>query len=305
MKDLDLEAIRLRRKRAWFKEAEQKLAIQEKLALTVPWWLVIIAAGLFALSASHTVGVFSQFSPVGYAGPFVVEFGLLFVAFSRVSAKQSAGRLSGMLLWFERITFVMAVLANGVGATTQIAERTGISAFSLEALVRQFGALPLTVQLEVLFLPAFALFVPIGTWVVGEGLARLVLLNRVQGNFLEEQWREVEQEEMRRALYAEFVHHMTSQEAKIQSEAMSAGLVRGRARTPRTGNRKDAQPPSATKSNPPSVKALPDARIRVQEYLATNPDGASMSVRQLASAIGVSNRLAHEELTKWKQEHGQ
>jgi D-glycero-D-manno-heptose 1,7-bisphosphate phosphatase len=52
-----------------------------------------------------------------------------------------------------------------------------------------------------LFVPLFALFIPIGTWVAGEGLAELFLKQRQSGTLLEQRWRDAEILEVYRALY--------------------------------------------------------------------------------------------------------
>lgn len=309
MENIDIEGVINRRKTQWAKEAVKQLSIQERIAASVPWWLIIIGAGLFALSASHTAGVFSELSPVGYAGPFVVEFALLWAAFARVTNT----KISGALKWLERLAFVMAVVANGIGAISRVTELAGIDKFSMAVLIDKIGTLPVKAQADIIFVPMFALFIPIGTWVVGEGLASLVIKSRQSGSALEERWRVVEQEQIRQALYLEFIHHMTSQEARVHADAVSAHLTGGQRtdRRPRvSATDKVAALPDGVKvsaadvheaSAPRSGRNV-DAQKVVRDYLSAHPEIVNeISVRQLASATGVSKSLAGEILKEWKE----
>lgn len=312
---IDIETIIARRKQVWIKNARKTISIQERIATSVPWWLIIVSAGLFALSASHTAGVFSQLSDVGYAGPFVVEFALLWAAFARVNAKQDNLKISWMLRLLEILVFFMAVCANTIGATARITALSGIDSFSLGKIMTQFGALPIIVQAEILFVIPFGVFIPIGTWVMGEGLAQLFLMQRRSGGLLEEKWSVVEREELRRAFVAEFIGRgMSAQNARREAEKMSSALVGGQMRTIQSGEVPvilDAPKVSAA-AVPTSVHSLSrtnngqlttgsaDARLRVHSFIKDNPEAMDMSVRELGKAVGVSKSLAASVLAEYK-----
>lgn len=308
--EFDLESIVARAKAQWMVTAKRQVSIQERIALTVPWWLIIIAAGLFALSVGHTVGVFSHLSPIGYAGPFVVEFSLLWAAFARGVARQGKGRISLALQILEIIAFVMAIAANGIGAMSFIAEHTQVSGQSWANIIQSFGLLPVSTQLELLFVPLFALFIPLGTWVAGEGIANLILTERRVGSALEQRWREVEPEITYKAIYLELVKTMSLVDAKQQasrlSAALSAGVSVSRPRIERTDSirvipERVSRAPAKAKQRGPDK----DARSKVRAHLDAHPEDVQLSVRALASVVGIGHTIAGEEKAKWKQEHGQ
>lgn len=293
---IDLEQIAARRKHEWMREARKFISIQERIALSVPWWLIIIATGLFALSAGHTAGVFLELSSVGYAGPFVVEFALLWAAFARVNA---TGKVSLALRILEVLAFIIAIFVNGIGATTRVAAIAGIGQFSFSAITAQFGALPLATQAILLFVPLFALFIPIGTWVAGEGLADLFLKQRKTGGLLEEKWRDVEAEELRRALYAELIRRgLPNVDAKRTASAMSASLTRGQGHIGQIPSIVDVQrtPPldSGMSANGHGKHRTADASERVREHLKAHPEDITAPARRLAKQLDVGHSTVHK-----------
>lgn len=299
---IDIDTIIERRKRAWMKEARKSISVQERIAVSVPWWLLVIAGGLFGLSASHSVGVFFQLSPLGYFGPFVVEFALLWAAFARQTTKQEGSKTSWMLRTLEALAFVMAIGVNLIGAINRVAELAKIDTFSFDKIVAQFSALPVTTQGVMLFVPLFALFVPIGTWVAGESLAILFLKQRQSGGLMAEKWREVEREELYRAFYAELVgRNVPTVEARRRAESLSAGFTHGSQKLLQSGDvpvqiepqkiRVEAvQLKSAIERSRRSIKNQPlGATARVNEYLNEHPEAfKTMSQNQLSKRLNVS-----------------
>lgn len=305
MNQIDIEAVISRRKQQWAEETKKQLTIQERIASSVPWWLIIIGAGLFALSAAHTAGVFSELSPVGYAGPFVVEFALLWAAFARVTNT----KISGALQWLERLAFIMAVVANAIGAISRVTEIAGIDKLSWAVLWEKFGTIPVKSQADIIFVPIFALFIPIGTWVVGEGLASLVIKSRQMGGALEERWRVVEREQIRQALYIELVTFMDMIEARRTADQMSRALSAGPQRTvsapieyPVTPDRAKVSAMSVREVSAPRPGRNTAARQNVRNYLSAHPEIVNeISVRKLAEACQVSKTIAGEVLKEWKE----
>lgn len=298
------------------KDAGKKVSIQQRIADSVPWWLIIIAGGLFALSAGHTAGVFNQLSPVGYAGPFVVEFSLLWAAFARVGAKADHTITSLTLRGLEILAFIMAIGANAIGAITHVATQAGISEFSFAKMLAQFGSLPIATQAGIVFTPLFALFVPIGTWVAGEGLATLILKQRTGGGDLEQQWRDVERVELYRAFYSELVNQgMVAVEARRRAESLSAGLTHGQQKLLGSGEptvQADAIPlpekpaPVAVRlptSRTKRPQASVDVRGQIRTHLAEHEADRKLSARNLSIVVTGSDRsrqVANEELQQYR-----
>lgn len=303
---VDLELIVQRRKAQWMREARRTLSIQDRVGLSVPWWLIIIAAALFALSAGHTIGVFNQLSSVGYAAPFAVEFALLWVAFSRVSLT----KISFFLRILEWLAFIIAIVVNAIGAAERIAVLTHLDKLSFGDLTGQFGSLPFVTQGLVIIIPLFALFVPIGTWAAGEGLANLILRGQRHGNLLDERWDTVARMEIQQALFAELTRRgLSAPEAKRTASALSAGYLGGRVQEvsprPSVAVQPDAPLVSAS-SLPAPVHSAPadgaDKRTWVVHWLSDHPDEVdTISVRKLAEATGVSKTLAHEVLSRFRE----
>src|SRR5260221_12647765 len=81
---LDVETIYRQERQRWLKEEAPRKSIRDHIANTVPYWIVLVAVVLYALSAPHTAGVFDKLTPGwGWIAPVGVEFGLLYAAFRR------------------------------------------------------------------------------------------------------------------------------------------------------------------------------------------------------------------------------
>lgn len=313
---IDIETIIERRKRQWIASTKKTISVQERIATSVPWWLIIIATGLFALSASHTAGVFNQLSNIGYAGPFVVEFALLWAAFVRASAKQGSTGVSRALHGLEILVFIMAVGANTIGSMSRLAMLSGIDTFSFSKILSQFGALPVTTQAEMLFVPLFGLFIPVGTWVVGEGLADLFLKQRQTGGLLEEKWREVERAELYKAFFSELVGRgMVATLARQRAESLSAGVTHTQQKLLPSGEtsirietQKSIQRPVQLNRRSERLVNRPEMgpTARVIEYLNANPDAAkTMSQNQIARELKVSNGTVNAVFKNLPNEHSE
>lgn len=313
---IDIETVIERRKRAWMKEARKTISVQERIATSVPWWLIIIACGAFALSAGHTAGLFNELSSVGYIAPFVVEFALLWAAFARTSMKGEKGGISLALRVLEVLAFIMAIGANVIGAMTRVALISNIDNFSFAKIVAAYGTLPITTQAAIFVVPLFGLFIPIVTWVAGEGLADLFLKQRTGGGLLEEKWREVEREELRRAFYAELISRgMVALDARRQAESLSTGFTHGQMRTlgamPVSVQIEAVSKPAKTSAvtTKPTVRkstrpeASIDVRAAIRTHLADHPADRKLSARNLSIVVvghERSRQVANEELQRYR-----
>jgi hypothetical protein len=280
---LDLAVVRSRAKETWKREQMIRGGILDTIAQTVPWWVVIIGTGMMALSMAHTAGVFNQLSPVGYAGPFVVEFALLWAAFSRVASRAGEGGLSRSLRILETLAFIVALIVNAVGALDRVSAVSGIDTLSFEAITRQFGALPIRTQAAIIVIPLFALFIPIGTLVAGEGIAGLLMRGRKSSDKLEAQWNEVERGVLYRAFFEAYVQAgLKPGEARRQATLTANGFVEAKTSRDTTVTGSD----SSDRNRDRSLSKRDEAR----RLLADNPDLHGLSLRQLEAQTGIDRQ---------------
>lgn len=273
MTPIDIEAIRQKAKRRWISSQQSKQGILSTLEHSVPWWLIIVGLGVFSLSAAHTAGVFGELSPIGYAGPFAIELVLLWAAFTRTQA----GKISGMLHILEIITFLMAIGVNGIGAVNRVAFTAGINDKSFDAIRTAYNSLPVTTQAAILFIPFFAVFIPVATWAVGEGVATLIHNRNRIDTTLDDQWATVEFEEVYRGLLQELLNQgLKPGAAKKQTLSLlkASNFVQTR---PEVSSpiKNEAQPKS-----PQMEKAI--------ALLREDPTLSMLSVRALEERTGVS-----------------
>ena len=96
---LDMDTIYRQERRRWLKEEAPRKSIRDVIGESVPYWIILVAAVLYGLSAPHTAGVFDKLTPGwGWVAPVGVEFGLLYAAFRRrlARAKQEILRVKGI-----------------------------------------------------------------------------------------------------------------------------------------------------------------------------------------------------------------
>src|SRR5258708_2894829 len=76
---VDVETIYRQERQRWLREDAPRLSVRELIANSVPYWIVLVAAVLYDLSAPHTASVFDKLTPGwGWIAPVGVEFGLLY-----------------------------------------------------------------------------------------------------------------------------------------------------------------------------------------------------------------------------------
>jgi hypothetical protein len=326
----NVQAVRLAARAEWERSARKNVGIQERIGMSVPWWLVAIAVAFFALSAPHTAATFDKLTTgLGWVAPIAVELSLLYAAFRKRQIKETGERVPGGVRALEVLSFVVAILVNGAGAFMSVVANLGIERLSFAQLGGQLGTLPASSQVALMLVPLAAIIIPIGTGVAGEGVADLMLKRRETGTLLEQEWRRVRVEVEFTALRdaAVQIGHPPGRAAK-----WAAGLVAGMSASAQLsapsaneifGQVTDGQLRTGTDAGgqvPALVAAVPDnpaehgngngyvrrtdARTRVREYIQTNPDAVNLSARDLAEAVGVGKTTAAEELGKWKDEHG-
>ena len=194
-------------------------------------------------------------------------------------------------------------------------------------LIGQFSTLPATSQIALLLVPVAALFIPIGTMAAGEGLANLFLERDEQNDMLSTRWERVrtgiEYEALRdEALragatatqahrWAQTVAGVGKTVAQSSQRPASAGVRYGQTDSETDGYTDYAGEETGHDTghgNGQGYTRTVDARTRVLDYLADNPDDAEKSVRALAELAGVGKTVAAEVLNEYKSSrngHGQ
>lgn len=276
---IDLEAIHREERKRWLREEAPRKSIRDRIADTVPYWIVLVAAVLYGLSAPHTASVFDKLTPGwGFIAPIGVEFGLLYSAFRRRLAKDLEQSIPWTLWALEMLLFLTAMLVNGTGSFASVVAVTQLDNLSFTAIVEQFGHLPAISQAALAMAGLSAFIIPIGALVAGEGLAALALERRTGGDFRERHWREVEFTFTYRAVFVRYLQQgIPERDARQKALSEVKGyLGRGSSSGVRLLSAGSEQ---KTNEQPSGVKG------KVRAYLAANPDAAQMSINQLLSAL--------------------
>lgn len=270
---VNIDLIRAEAKRRWLAEHRAQAGLLDRVERSVPWWLIIIAAVLFLLSAPHTAQTFGQLTPVlGWLAPLGVEFGLLYAAFRRKRARQQGERIPTALWALEVLLFVTAIIVNGAGSLAAVVNAVGIADLPTQAILERFGAFPATTQVALVLVPIAALIIPIGTGVSGEGLAVLVFERDHNADRIEAAWQAAEYDTLRRALFAAFAQAgYKPSEAKRQAASIAAGFAAGHAGT---GGDTDGTAESK--------------RAAALRLLRENPDWVHLSLRVLEMRTGIN-----------------
>jgi hypothetical protein len=275
----DLETIHREERKRWLREEAPRKSIRDRIADSVPYWIVLVAAVLYGLSAPHTASVFDKLTPGwGFIAPIGVEFGLLYAAFRRRLAKDARQAISWTLWALEILLFLTAMLVNGAGSFTSVVAATKLDNLSFAAITDQFDRLPATSQAALAMAGLSALIIPIGALVAGEGLAALALERRTGGNFREQRWQEVEFTVTYQAVFVRYLQQgISERDARQKALSEVKGYLRqGSSSGVRLLSAGSEQQPN---EQPNSVKG------KVRAYLTENPDAAELSVNQLLSVL--------------------
>lgn len=60
---IDVEAIYRQERQRWMREEAPRNSFRDVVAMSVPYWIVLVALVLYGLSAPHTAGVFDKLTP--------------------------------------------------------------------------------------------------------------------------------------------------------------------------------------------------------------------------------------------------
>src|SRR4051812_16011341 len=224
---VDVETIYRQERQRWLREEAPRLSVRDLIANSVPYWIVLVAAVLYGLSAPHTASVFDKLTPGwGWIAPIGVEFGLLYAAFRRRHARHTGESIPWTLWALELLLFLTAMLVNGAAAFTSVVSATQLNDLSFAAILEQFGNLPATSQAALIMAGLAAFIIPIGALVAGEGLATLALERRTRNDFREERWHEVEFTTTYRAVFVRYLQGgLPDQEAKQRAISAVKGYL--------------------------------------------------------------------------------
>jgi hypothetical protein len=282
---LDVESIYREEYQRWLKEDAPRRSLRDVISSSVPYWIIVVAAVLYGLSAPHTAAVFDKLTPGwGWIAPVGVEFGLLYAAFRRRYALHSNEAIPWTLWTLEVLLFLTAMLVNGAGAFTSVVSSAELNSLSFAAIVTQFGDFPATTQAALIMALLAAFIIPIGALVAGEGLAALTLERRNVQNFRDHQWHEVEFTLTYRAVFVRYLQQgLPDKEAKQRAFSQVKGYL-GKSspsavRLLSAGNVQTGQAPDGQSTT---------LKDKVRTFLADNPDVAELSVRDVVIALRLS-----------------
>ncbi len=285
---IDVETIYREERQRWMTEEAPRKGIRDHIADRVPYWIVLVALVLYCLSAPHTASVFDKLTPNwGWIAPIGVEFGLLYAAFHRRLARHANQEVPWTLWALEILLFLTAMLVNGAGAFSSVVDATQLNNLSFSAIAEHFGTLPATSQAALIMAVLSAFIIPLGALVAGDGLATLALGRRVDGDFKDERWREVEFTLVYRAVFVRYLQsgiperdarHKAASEVKSYLGRGSSSGVRLLS-APSAQAVQDAQRVQPHSAQPNGMKA------RIHAFLDANPDAMRMSITDVQSAL--------------------
>ncbi|MBI5930008.1 MAG: hypothetical protein HY862_11910 [Chloroflexi bacterium] len=303
---LNIEAIYREEHKRWLKEDAPRKSLRDRIAESVPYWIILVAIVLFLLSAPHTARVFGMLTPtLGWFAPIAVEFGLLYCSFQRRLAKAARTSVPSNTKTLEILFFVTAIVVNGTGAFVSVVSEAGIDDLSFADIGTKFGTLPATSQAALIMVVLAAFIIPIGALVAGEGLAAFVLEQKAGVDFREQRWQEVEHTVIYRAVFARYLQlGSTEREARQRAMSQVKGYL-GSANPPSirllsAPSEQAGQPEHSTNGHNGSVKA------KVRAFLDENPDIAQGSINQVhellrGAGVEVGRTTVGEVLQERKQ----
>lgn len=283
---VDVETIYREERQRWLKEEAPHKTPREVIAQSVPYWIVVVAAVLYGLSAPHTASVFDKLTPGwGWIAPIGVEFGLLYAAFHRRLARHNNETVMWTLWTLEILLFLTAMLVNGAGAFSSVVDATQLTNLSFAAIADRFGNLPATSQAALIMAVLAAFIIPIGALVAGDGLAAIALARKGGGEFREQAWQEVEFTVIYRAVYVRYMAQgLVERDARHRAQTEVKGyLGNNRPSGVRLLSAPNGQ--SEQQTNGQADGARNTVKGRVREYLMAHPELTQQSVNQVLSAL--------------------
>jgi hypothetical protein len=256
------------------------------IAQSVPYWIVVVAAVLYGLSAPHTASVFDKLTPGwGWIAPIGVEFGLLYAAFHRRLAHHHSETEAWTLWALEILLFLTAMLVNGAGAFSSVVDATQLTNLSFAAIADRFGNLPATSQAALIMAVLAAFIIPIGALVAGDGLAAIALARRGGNEFREQAWQEVEFTVVYRAVYVRYMAQgLLERDARHRALTEVKGYV-GNSRPSGVRLLSAQNGQSEQGANGQADTTMSTVKGRVRAYLSAHPETTQLSINQVVAAL--------------------
>ncbi|MAS36070.1 MAG: hypothetical protein CL610_18830 [Anaerolineaceae bacterium] len=311
---VDMDTLYREEHKRWLREDAPRRSFRDRLAASVPYWIIVVALVLYGLSAPHTAGVFDKLTPGwGWIAPIGVEFGLLYTAFRRRLARSRQTSVPLTLWVLEILLFLTAMLVNGAGAFASVVESVGLTALSFTAIGQQFAQLPATSQAALVMAGLSAFIIPIGALVAGEGLAALALEHEDHHHPADLAWQEAEFTVIYRAVYVRYI-----------AQGLEERVARQRAHTEVRGYLGRGSVSAGRMLSAPSAQSEPtgqngqenghtpngqsgQVRANVRAYLDTHPALREQSVNQVLAhlrddGVRAGRTTVAEVLQEMKQE---
>ena len=282
----------------WERGMRGSVPISERIGASVPYWLILVFAGIVVLSSSHTISILSILSAwdgrlIGSAGVISIEFGTLYASFRKKQLEMRGvlRRKMGSIIIFSRFMFFTALVINVAGSLIEATKQTGIAGLSASEAWQKFGGLPLATQAAVIVGILIGIFIPVGLELAGEGMAALFLEREASGDWLERRWAEAKQQVEREAIRnyairlgaspkdaARFAWSIVKDDPRPSASVLSESDGKADSRTEGRTDRSDdihaqaALPASAPPSRPPSVRTSSSGMADAKQYLRTHPE---------------------------------
>lgn len=285
--NIDIADVRRKAKQQWVSERRRALTIQELAELLLPWLLVCVAVTFFALSAPHTIAVFSLLTPgFGALAPLGVEAGILYVSFRRHQLLHADKKVPAMINVLLVFSAVISVIVNGAGSLDAVVSALGLSAESFDKLMADYVTLPVVSQAALILVAIAALIIPLGTFVAGDGLAGLLLDRREHGDTLENEWTLVRAD----VEYAALLDAAVGAGMKpIEARRFANGLVKSvRTRSDTSGQRGQADGQQMTETEKKIIDAV-----------TADPTLLELDYRALGLKLGVGKTTVGDTLNKY------
>lgn len=276
MNDLNLQKLHDDARDRWLSSQRQgRKNVLSLIEWTVPFWLIVIAAAMYMLSAPHTAAIFDRLTPgFGWVAPLGVEFALLYIAFRQKQVNDPR------LVNLQRMFGVISLIVNGAGSLMAVVNTTGAADKPIGAILGGFGELGITIQVGLLLVVFAAIAIPYATIAVGEGVATLIKeYNQGDQKYLDK-WPAIAQDELYRAVYQELIN-----------QGVRSDRARGKA-SKDVANWFNQPQPSSTNTNQNSIN---NSKMSVQELvilLQENPHWLMMTDRALAVEVGCTQYTA-------------
>jgi hypothetical protein len=324
---VDVAQVHREERARWIKEEAPRRSFADIFGTITPYFIVVVAVVVYALSAPHTAGVMDFLSPgVGWLAPVGVELSIFYLAFEgkRRSLKLvpdkdgrlKPGTLPVLLAALRILMFFVAFATNFTGALNTVVHQAGINDVSGTELLARFGTLPVTVQAALVMVLVMAVIIPIVADVAGHGIADLVFEGRPDG-VREQRWKKIEVQQTYRAVFVRYeqaglstdvARQRAQQDVASYFVKLSPLAVMPPSEQPKIADGGRSERPQLPAGQRGQTRKMSEARLAVREFIRANPDNAKGSVNEVwekikASGIQAGRTTVAEELAEIRNGH--